>query len=336
MNGKISKKAVFSLLKNGEKISGEALAKQLGVSRQALHKQVQKLRGLGYDIPGMPKSGYFLKGRTELLLPEEFLPGLKTRKFGKNYVYLDLTDSTQNRAKELAEKGAPEGTLVLAEKQSAGRGRLGRRWVSPPGGLWASLILRPRVHPQAVPFLSLVASMAVHDAIRDAAGISCTLKWPNDVWVLSKSRSSSSQEPAFYRKAAGILLEMSAESEKVHWVVLGFGIDVNNTIPKNLSSLAISLKEASGSSLSRQWLLSLVLKNLETFYGKFLQGQISLLKLGYKKRSLFIGRDVALSVSGGRIHGKFLDIDLDGALILQKPDRRLKKVLAGEILSPDS
>lgn len=308
---------LLSLLSLGQIVSGEKIASRLKISRQALHKRIELLRQKGYRIDGKPKQGYRIASVPDRLSVQRVLSSIQTQSLGKNIIYLDQTDSTQNQAKKLAGDGCKEGALVIAEKQTAGKGRLGRVWVSSGGGIWASLVFRPDIPPQNVPLLSLVISLAVAEAIDHFCSglgkkIRCGLKWPNDVMI---------QTGGNYKKVCGILTEMSAESERVHWVVLGFGINVNNKIPVELKHSASNLQSVAGLKLDRTMLLCSVLEKIEEKYRKFMDHGFADLKSDYLSRCILKGKIVTLSDTEGSTTGRFVGIGEDGVLILRIKNR---------------
>lgn len=319
-------------------ISGERLAGELDVSRQALHKQIRLLRKSGYKIEGKPRSGYRLTKNPEILLPEQILSALQTKKIGKKIFHFNSIDSTQNKAKELANHSEPEGTMVVAERQIAGRGRFGSKWISSEGGIWVSLILRPQIAPQQVPLISLIVSLAISDAMEETCKVRCGLKWPNDIVISSKSNVRSLKTKTIksssecYKKVCGILTEMSAESERVHWVVLGFGINVNNNLPRHLHRQATTLKDIVGEKVDRVTLLQNILKKIESVYDQFLREGFSMLKNEYVQKSILKkGEPIFISDFSNKTEGKFSDIDEDGSMILLSKDNQPLRFLSGDI-----
>ena len=198
-------------------ISGELLSDELSVSRSAVWKHIRKLREEGYVIESSPKKGYLLRRDSDLLLPNEIRHGLNTKVFGKKDIeYFKEIDSTNTKAKDLAQGGAPEGTVVIAEKQTKGRGRRGRTWLSPEGdGIYATLILRPAMSPGEAPRITLMTAVAVAEALLSLIQIDIRIKWPNDILVNG-------------RKLAGILTEITADMDAVNYIVVGLGLNVNN------------------------------------------------------------------------------------------------------------
>lgn len=313
---------LLSRLESGEPVSGETLARLLKISRQALHKQILGLRKSGYAIDGKPNEGYRLTGRPDRLSPEAVLPRLRTKTFGRSYHFYERTGSTQDRARELAQSGAPEGAVAVAADQTAGRGRLGREWVSGRGGLWASLILRPPLPPQTVPLLSLVASLAIAEAIERSSGTACGVKWPNDVLVPTKKG---------LRKVCGILTEMSAESDRVHWLIVGFGINANNEISPGLKGIGAGLKQLSGSSVDLPGLAAAVLGSFEKFYGRFLKEGFGPLRPAYLRRFLFRGKRVVIVDPAVRQEGICRGVGEDGSLKVEAADGRIESFLSGDV-----
>ncbi len=304
-------------------VSGETLAKRLNISRQALHKRITILRSKGYKIMGTPKQGYHLAETPDVLSVDKILKNLKTKSFGKNLILLEQIGSTQTEAKILAEKGLPEGTVVLAEEQTAGKGRLGRDWESARGGLWFSIILRPPFLPHKASLLALSSSVAIAKAVEQCAGVSCRLKWPNDILVQTKDG---------FRKICGSLVDMSSETDAIRWVVLGIGIDVNNALPKSLDKIAVSIKSVFGVPLDRTVLLQKILKSLETVYHVLVLRGFDEVKKEYRKRSILKrGQQVMLNDSSKKVQGKFLYFDNDGSIVLSLEGGKMQNFFAGDV-----
>jgi BirA family transcriptional regulator, biotin operon repressor / biotin---[acetyl-CoA-carboxylase] ligase len=234
----------------GKAVSGAALAKAAGVSRAAVHKRVERLRARGHVITGVNREGYRLSSAADVLDGGGFAEG-----WGKPFFHFEETGSTQEEAKARAAAGAPEGALFAAERQTAGRGRWSRRWESPAGGLWYSLVLRPAIGPAGVQALVLAAAGDWVEVLK-ARGVDAFVKEPNDVWVGK-------------RKLAGVLAEMSSEPDRVQWVVLGVGMNVNNDPPKEVIAPSTSLKALTGGPTPRQDLLSAWMSRFQTTYARF-------------------------------------------------------------------
>lgn len=349
-------------------VSGEAISTQLGISRAAVWKQVEALRAGGYAVEAAPRRGYRLAARPDRLSVLEIEAGLRTERFGRPVEAHEVIGSTNERAKELARQGAPEGLLVTAEQQTAGKGRLGRPWQTPAGrALALSLLLRPLIPPTLAPRLTLVAAVAVAEAVRAETGLPVGIKWPNDLQIAG-------------RKLCGILTEMEAEIEQVRFVVLGIGLNVNQTLaefPPELRETATSLRLALGAGagagasegdsngggasegdssgdaangggaseerategglthlpLARLPLLQAILARLEVRYDQFLAGGWPDLLAAWRDLSLTLGQSVrVIPVSGGAPwEGTAVDVDEEGALLVRRPDGTTERVIAGEV-----
>lgn len=314
--------SILELLRNaGENyVSGEEIAVQLGVSRTAVWKHIQELRQAGYDIVSHSRSGYSLRQAPDLLLPGEIRNGLETTLIGQDIRYFEDVSSTNTVAKALAADGAVEGTIVVSEAQGAGRGRLSRGWFSPAGkGIWFSLILRPDFLPQDAPKCTLLAAVAVVRAIRQFS-LSVGIKWPNDILFEG-------------RKLVGILTEMSAEMERVNYIVIGTGINVNMDtadFPPEVAEIATSLSIMKGEHLPRVKLLQAVLTAMEELYLDVLQnGFVSVLD-EWRQYSVTLGQEVRVLGIHESFVGKAVDIDEDGALLVDTEHGR-RRVLAGDV-----
>ena len=301
-------------------LSGEELARRLGCSRAAVWKQIGALRRLGYRIEARRAHGYALAGAPDRLGPAELAPHLAGR--WRDIRWLAETDSTQRVARELGRAGAPEGTVVIAEAQTAGRGRLGRTWHSPRGvNLYCSIVLRPPLSPAAVPQVALVAGVAAAAALAETPGLAPRLKWPNDVLIEG-------------RKVAGILTEMEAEVERVHHVILGIGVNLNApraAFPPELRERATSLFLATGRRVDRAAVTGRLLAALEARYGRFLEGGFEAVRAEWESYSCLTGTDVRVASAEGEMAGRVLGLDTDGALMLARPDGTSTRIVAGEV-----
>lgn len=301
-------------------ISGEGLAAQLGLTRAAVWKRVNRLKARGYVIEGSPRRGYRLLAVPDKLLPEEVLEGLKTRTFTGPVHHFETLDSTNDLAKELAVQGAPEGTVVVAEAQTGGRGRLGREWNSPPGvGLYVSLVLRPMLPPMELPQITLTTAVAVVRAVHRVTGVAPGIKWPNDLLVNGK-------------KLGGILTEMETESDRIRHVVVGLGLNVNNPeFPPELAATATSLTLTAGGTFSRVNLLKAWLEEFEELYGRFLNQGFPEILEEWKGYTVTLGRAVTVRQGPREISGQALDVAPDGALLLRTNTGEMVRVTSGEI-----
>ena len=289
-------------------LSGETLSEQLGISRVSIWKHIHSLKEDGYVIEASPK-GYRLVSSPDLLLPYEF-PGLEQR-----IHYFPEIGSTMDAARELAKKGAGEGTIVIAEAQTRGRGRLSREWLSPEGGIYFSLVLRPRISPAYAPRINLMASVAVAATIRKLFGLKAELKWPNDVLIEG-------------RKVCGILAEMDAEMDVVNFVNVGIGINANTSIPQ-FEKTVTSLKDELGRAISRKEFLSALLMEIERQQPLLVKAD---LLEEWKKLSVTLNKDVRIVAPGEVIVGRAIDIDTTGALIVKDRNGSLKKAMAGDCI----
>jgi BirA family biotin operon repressor/biotin-[acetyl-CoA-carboxylase] ligase len=301
-------------------VSGEAISGKLGLSRAAVWKHVNALRGQGYRIEALPARGYRLVAIPDRLGALEIGPLLNTHDLGQTLHCSDELPSTNDRARELAEAGAVHGEVVVAESQTAGRGRRGRAWSSPAGrNLYMSVILRPQLPPQRAPELTLVASLAACDACRQA-GVEAGIKWPNDVLIDG-------------RKVAGILTELSAEPDAVHWVVLGIGVNLNATpgdFPEELRELATSLSIERGQPVPRALFAAALLSILEEWLDVHAADGFGPIREAWRARSCTLGREVQVDADGGELAGVAEDIDESGALIVRTRSG-LSRVVAGDV-----
>ncbi|MEK6976906.1 MAG: biotin--[acetyl-CoA-carboxylase] ligase, partial [Candidatus Hydrothermarchaeota archaeon] len=295
--------AVLEALHRGP-VSGPALARERGVSRTAVWKAIELLRREGYSIEGKPRRGYVLE-RHDLLSPYEIRRGLGAAVVGREVLCLEEVGSTNDLAKIRAAEGAAEGLVVMAAVQREGRGRLGRTWRSPVGGVWLSVLLRPRLAPERAPILALSAGVAVARSLKGLYGLDTRLKWPNDVLIGG-------------RKIAGILTEMGAELGRLDYVVVGVGVNADfglEALPADLRKRATTLREEVGGRVSRLALVRRLLEELEGTYGKALdQGLLE----EYKALSATLGKMVRVVTGEATLEGKAVDVDRDGALIIEK------------------
>ncbi len=302
------KQILKALRESGGYLSGETLSSQLGTSRVSIWKHIRSLKEDGYVIEASPR-GYRLVSSPDLLLPYEF-PGLEQR-----IHYFPEIGSTMDAARELAKKGAGEGTIVIAEAQTRGRGRLSREWLSPEGGIYFTFVLRPRISPAYAPRINLMASVAVAATVRKLLGLKAELKWPNDVLIEG-------------RKVCGILAEMDAEMDVVNFVNVGIGINANTSIPQ-FEKTVTSLKDELGRAISRKEFLSVLLMEIERQQPLLMK--VDLLEQ-WKKLSVTLNKDVRIVAPGEVIVGRAIDIDTTGALIIKERNGSLKKAMAGDCI----
>lgn len=308
--------------RNGGVVSGEELSRSLSVSRTAVWKHIKALKELGYRIEAIPSRGYRLVFTPDILTPAELSAGLHLERIGTSLICVDETDSTNTLAYRLAEEGAAEGTVVVADAQNRGKGRLGRQWESPAGvNLYCSIILRPPIMPVHAPQLTFLSAVAVAEAIERSSGLAPAIKWPNDLLVNGF-------------KVAGMLNEMSAETERVEFLVLGIGVNINmrrDQFPPDLRHPASSLAIESGQEVSRLSFARSLLESLDRHYARYLAEGYGPLRQAWLGRSAVMGRRVRVSGQQGEMRGTVEGIDEIGALLLRTPDGILERVLAGDV-----
>jgi len=313
---------VLELLREaGGYISGEKMAERLGVTRAAIWKKIAALREQGYDIASAPRSGYALRGAPDRLIEAEIVKGLDTALVGRRVACYGAVDSTNLIAKELARAGAADGTVVVAESQGTGRGRLERRFFSPPGkGIWVSVLLRPSFLPQDAPKCTLMAAVAVARAM-EKFGLRAEIKWPNDILHDGK-------------KLVGILTEMSAEMDLVNYIVVGIGINVNiapEDFPEELREIATSLMQMKGAPLPRVAFLQELLRALDALYAEVQHAGFAPVLAAWRSYAMTLGRPVrVIAVAGETFDGVAADIDEEGALLIDTASGR-RRVLAGDV-----
>ncbi len=316
---------ILKYLREKEYVSGEVLARKLKISRVAVWKQIQKLKDMGYKITSDQNLGYCLVSHPDLLIPQEVQRGLSTTYIGKKIYYFPELESTNIAAKEKAlhrAEGMSEGTLIITERQSAGKGRLGREWFSPAGGIWLSIILYPQLSPSYISRITLMTAVATVKALENYTLIKPQIKWPNDILINEK-------------KVCGILTEMSAELDIINWVVVGIGVNVNidhQRFPEDIQANTISLKEVSGEEVLRVKLAQTFLQEFEKYYEKLKRKEFSSILKEWKLYSHTLGKKIRVDMGERIITGEAIDINEEGALILKKEDGELIKIISGTIL----
>lgn len=312
-------KVLHLLKKNQGYVSGEEISHLLGISRSAIWKHIQELRVLGYDIVAVPHLGYQLLSSPDRLFASEVSRGLNTKIMGKKIFYFDTVSSTMDIAVQLGMKGLPEGTVVLAETQTKGRGRLGRVWFSPKyKGIYLSLLLRPRILPNEAPALTLLAAVSICESIKEVIDLETRIKWPNDIIIHNK-------------KVAGILTELSAEMDEIRFVVVGIGLNVNNDKKSSLASIT-SLKEQKKESINRIILLQEILRKIELNYQLFHEGSSTSIIEKWRRYNLTLNKRVRVTCHKKHIEGTAIDIDADGGLLVRNDSGLVEKVMAGDVV----
>ena len=306
-------------------VSGQFLARKAGISRSAVWKQVLNLRRYGYGVASVRGQGYKLVSETEFPVPWELKARLKTSIVGRDIVYLRTTDSTQRLAISVAITGtSPDGTVVIAEQQKGGRGRLKRKWISPPGGLWFSVILKPEIPPSLITLLPFVAALAVREGIAATTKLEPRLKWPNDIMIAGK-------------KVAGILLDISAEADSVNYAVIGVGINVN-VDAREISTRIVgaqeitSIRKELGHDANRLKLIQISLEKLEMYLeGLYRKGGSEIIG-AWKRQADMLGRHVSITHNGKPLcEGIASDLDEDGSLVVSTPSGETIRVASGDV-----
>lgn len=315
------KTKVLNLLSEENYISGESISDAIGISRAAVWKYINALKNEGYIIESSTNKGYKIVGRPDILTSKEVEPFLKSKLIGSNIVHFDTINSTNTKAKELAADNCPDGTVIVSEEQTSGRGRLGRQWVSPKGkGIWMSIVLRPEISPMEAYKVTIIAAAAVHGALSQH-GINAQIKWPNDIIIGGK-------------KVCGILTEMNAELSKIHYLVIGIGINVNteaSEIPEDLKDKASSLKIQAGKTFDRKSIFGSILNHFEPLYNDFINtGSIAASIDVCKKYSAVLNREILLIEGNKSSSVKVIDINNNGHLLIEE-NGITREVLSGEV-----
>ncbi len=312
---------ILEELKKAESyISGEELGEKLGVSRAAIWKGIQKLKEQGYEIEAVSNKGYHIIRNQDLYNGIEIKEVCNTTKIAKEVYFYEQTDSTNNCIRKLAKEGKKEGVVAVAEIQTAGKGRRGKGWQSPKGtGIWMSMLLTPNITPPEAPVLTLLAGLAVCRAVRQQTGLTAMIKWPNDILISNK-------------KICGILTELYAEMDSVHFVITGIGINVNTEVfPEELQKTATSLKIEKGESISRKNMIKAVIEEFEKIYLQY-EKECSFLPFReeYKKYCINIGKELQV-LSKQPFIAKGIDITEQGELLVQKQTGEKVVVFSGEV-----
>ncbi len=302
-------------------ISGARIAREIGVSRSTVWRWVERLRGLGVKVKGQAATGYFLEKVPDILTPAVLKQRLKGSLFGKRIYHFFKTDSTNRVAFELGHAGEAEGAVVLAEEQTAGRGRAGRTWHSErAAGVYLTLLLRPKLAPVQAPLLTMMAGLSAHTAVEAVTGLAVDLKWPNDLIIRGK-------------KAGGILTEMYAEPGQVRFVIVGIGLNVNQEqFPGELANVATSLRQETGKPQSRMELLVRLLREFESDYNRFVrEGVASVVKRFEVLSSYAHGKRVSVTNGVESYLGTTAGLGPEGLLQVERDDGRVVTVIAGDV-----
>lgn len=318
------KNKILKILKDNKNqfISGENLSKDFGITRAAIWKYMNALKEEGYEITSISKKGYKLVNSPDILRYEEVEEYLQTKYMGRNIRHYNTIDSTNKAAKSLAIEDIEEGTVVVSEEQTSGRGRLGRSWISPKSsGIWMSIILKPNINPMMASRVTLIGAAAVHKALEEI-GIDAKIKWPNDIVLNNK-------------KLCGILTEMNGEMDKVNYIVMGIGLNANvdeEDFSDELKNMATSLKIEKNEQINRKELFAKILNNFEILYDEFKNhGNIESTVNICRKNSLLLGKEVRVINGNKIIIVKALDLDEDGELLVEYEDKSKGKIISGEV-----
>lgn len=313
---------IFNANANGY-VSGEQLSRALNVSRTAVWKHIQELRNKGYTFEAAPRLGYRLMAAPDLWDVQALLTQLQTRQLGKQVYVFDTLDSTQNKAHELVKQGASEGTLVIADQQTMGRGRMGRVWHSPKGkGIWMSLVLQPQISVQFIPQFTLLIAVAMFRAIRKAVpDVDIGIKWPNDLLIKGK-------------KVCGILLESSATDESLNYVVAGVGISANLTaedFSEELHTIGTSLLMETGKPVDRVQLVAEWLRQVEDLYDLYMLQGFAPIRTLWEASNVTLGTRVRVQSAKGFTEGEAIGLEESGALRVKQTDGEIVTVYSGHL-----
>ncbi|RKQ16147.1 biotin--[acetyl-CoA-carboxylase] ligase [Ureibacillus endophyticus] len=311
------------LLAKDTPISGQSLADELGISRTAVWKHLQTLQEEGYVFETIKKKGYVLKGKPDKVDPARITSFLTTQRFGRNIQYLDEVTSTQSVAHELAREGVHDGTVVIAETQTMGKGRMARPWESTKGkGVWMTVVIRPDVPPSQAPQFTLVAAVAIVNAIKSVCkNFTPTIKWPNDILING-------------RKCTGILTEMLAEMDRVEALLIGIGINANQQMedfPPELQTIATSLSIEEQAEINRPQLVAELLNYLELYSNLYIKEGFKPIKALWEESSGTIGKQIKATTLREVIEGKAIGITEEGVLEIQLDNGEIKGVYSADI-----
>jgi BirA family transcriptional regulator, biotin operon repressor / biotin---[acetyl-CoA-carboxylase] ligase len=305
-----------------EYVSGQYLADVMGCSRTAVWKHIEDLRKEGFELEAVRKKGYKILNLPKSISADRVRLGLKTEFIGKVIHYEETVDSTQKIAHLLSHEGAVEGTVVIAEEQKGGRGRMDRVWHSPKStGIWMSLILRPKIPIQRAPQLTLLTAVAIVQAIEETTSLTPQIKWPNDILIEQQ-------------KVTGILTELQADADRIISVIIGMGLNINQTeddFPPELREIATSLRIKEGKELDRAELIKVIFQKFETLYKIFLDKGFYPIKLLWESYAISIGKEITARTLNGSISGKALGITDEGVLKVEDDLGEIHHIYSADI-----
>ncbi|MBY0222724.1 biotin--[acetyl-CoA-carboxylase] ligase [Sporosarcina aquimarina] len=306
----------------GKPVSGQDIADEFGLSRTAIWKYIKELEEEGYEIGSLRKKGYYLIEIPDIVNQANIHEHLETKTYGQTIHYFKTCPTTQKIAHEEAQNGVEDGTLIISEEQTAGKGRLARPWTSNAGrGIWMSLIIRPNLAPQQAPQLTLVAAVAIVRAIEDITDIHPVIKWPNDILINNK-------------KVTGILTELQADPDRIKAVILGMGINVNQDLtdfPEELQTIATSLKIEKGEEVDRAKLVAKILEYLEQYTSLYVEKGFAPIKLLWESYASITGKRVRANMVNETVEGVALGISAEGMLELQLADGSVRGIYSADI-----
>ncbi len=315
---------LIELLKRNNQsfISGQELSENLGISRTAVWKHMKELEKEGYQVQAIPRKGYRISGQPDKLSASSVKWGLRTTWAGKQLFHYPVVESTQAIGHQLAQKGSEEGTVIFADEQTAGKGRMGRKWHSAKTeGIWMSMILRPPILPYKAPQITLLTAVALAETIESLTKSKPAIKWPNDIFFQD-------------RKAAGILTEMQAEQDEIQYIVLGIGMNVNQSItdlPEDIQKTATSLKHETGTDWDLAPIIQQILAAFEMHYENYLHHGFKAVKEKWEHYGYKIGDQVSVSANKQKYKAEIIGLAEDGALKVRKPDGCEENLYSAEI-----
>lgn len=323
MQSEIRKELLDAFTHAGEAfLSGQHLAELIGCSRTAVWKHIEELRKEGFELEAVRNKGYRILKTPEKITADEIRLGLTTSFIGKNIHYEESVESTQRIAHRFASEDVPEGTVIIAEEQLSGRGRMDRKWHSPKyTGIWMSLIIRPNIPLSKAPQLTLLTAVAIVQAIEETTDLLPEIKWPNDILINGK-------------KVTGILTELQAEADRIHSIIIGIGLNVNQTMedfPIELRETASSLLIELGKTVSRAELIRSIFKNFENLYTLYLNQGFLPIKLLWEGYTSSIGKNIRARTLTTTIEGKALGITDDGVLKLEDQTGYIHHIYSADI-----
>lgn len=309
----------------GEFVSGQFISNQIKVTRTTVWKHIGGLRKKGYVILSVPSKGYKLIETPDILSIADIKKGIKTTVIGKEILIFDEVKSTNDLTMEFAAKGSKEGLVVVAESQHHGKGRLGRQWISPKGvNIYASFLLRPEIPPVNAPVLTMMASLAAVEAISNTTGLDARIKWPNDILVNQK-------------KISGILTEMNAEEEKINYVVIGIGINVNmknEDFPENIRIPATSVMDSLGRKFDRSKLLCSLIESMDSNYEYLRKKGVMSVMSKWRPLCITLNKMIKVTSAGGAITGVAEDVTKEGGLVIRIGEDLKKVIYSGDVTIP--